>query len=206
MSIIDLFFRRLRQRPGRAEVDLAALRAGLTDGAARLAGKEVEMDLVRAQGADHCRDLGLVPALPEDFDRRTQTLDAEGRRRLALLVGALELHVLRGVLKGLYAGQEGGQLVEALVEVVEGTPLLTLDLLRQSAFRIEELARLLLVRLGAAVQGEDHNQSRLRLLRLDYARLLAEAEKAKVSAEERMEYLRKLQEEQEARRPRRGKW
>jgi len=206
MSIVDLLFRRLRQRPARVEIDLAALRGGLTDGSARLAGKSIEMDLVRAQCADQCRDLDLTPPLPEEFDRRTRSLDEESGRRLALLAGALEMQILRAALKTLYAGQNGEQLIEALAEVVEGTPLLTLDLLRQSAFRIEELARLFLVRLGAGVQGENDNQSRLRLMRLDYARLLAAAEKAKVSAEERMEYLRQLQEEQEARRPRRGKW
>lgn len=206
MSIIDRFFGKLRQRSARVTFNLPVLRASLTGGAARLAGKSIDRDLVRAHCGDQCRDLGLVPPLPEEFDRRTHALDEETWRRLALLVGTLELPLLREALKKLAAGQDGEQLVEALVEVVENTPLLTLDLLRQSAFRIEELARLFLVRIGAAVQGENDNQSRLRLLRLDYARLLAEAEKAKVSAEDRMEYLRRLQEEQEANRPRRGKW
>jgi hypothetical protein len=83
---------------------------------------------------------------------------------------------------------------------------LTLELLRQGPLRVEEFARHFLARLGAAVAGETPAQSRLRLQRLDYAQLLAEAERDKVSAAERMDYLRRLQEQQEQRLARRGKW
>src|SRR5208283_4064709 len=97
------------------------------------------------------------------------------------------------------------QVKEAFVGLALATPLLTMTLLRQSPLRVEEFARHFLARLGTAVSGETAAQSRERLERLDYGRLLAEAERAKVSAEERMEYLRQLQEDQ-ARRARRGKW
>ena len=53
--------------------------------------------------------------------------------------------------------------------------------------------------------GERAEESHTRLQRLDYRQLLAEAEKAKVSAEQRTAYIRKLQEEQEQKLGRRGK-
>jgi Flp pilus assembly protein TadD len=84
--------------------------------------------------------------------------------------------------------------------------MLTLELLRQSSLRVEEFARHFLARLEAAVASETVAQSRARLQRLDYAQLLAEAERAKVSAEERVAYLRKLQQKQEQLLSRRGKW
>jgi hypothetical protein len=97
------------------------------------------------------------------------------------------------------------QIRTAFVGLARELPLLTMELLRQSELRIEEFARNFIARLGATVAGETPQQSRDRLHRLDYARLLEEAEQAKVSAEERMEYIRKLQEEQD-KKTRRGKW
>jgi hypothetical protein len=84
--------------------------------------------------------------------------------------------------------------------------LLTMELLSQSALRVEEFARQFVHRAGGVVRGETEEQSRQQLHRLDYARLLAQAERARNSAEERLEVVRQLQEQQEARRPRRGKW
>ena len=49
-------------------------------------------------------------------------------------------------------------------------------------------------------------ESQARLERLDYRNLLKQAEAAKASAEERLAYLQKLQEDLEARRMPRGKW
>jgi hypothetical protein len=72
--------------------------------------------------------------------------------------------------------------------------------------RVEELARRLLAVLGASVVGESAEESKKTLHRLDYARLLAEAEQAKIAAAGRAEKLKKLQDEQEQRRARRGKW
>ena len=70
---------------------------------------------------------------------------------------------------------------------------------------MEELARRLLAGLGAAVAGETADESKNKLHRLDYGRLLAEAEQARRAAAERAERLKKLQDEQEQRRSRRGK-
>jgi hypothetical protein len=89
--------------------------------------------------------------------------------------------------------------------VARQTEVLTLSLLRQSDIRIEEIARHLAASLGVGWRGETPEQSKNRLHQLDYKRLLAEADEAKKQAEERMEYLRKKQVEDAARRTRRGK-
>jgi hypothetical protein len=204
MSLTDRQFGRKGRLP---PLDLALLRAGLADGVARSAGRHAEPELVRARFADRCRDAGLLPLTPEEFDALADGLDEEAWRRLALLVGALDLEAVRGALPALAAGRPLGGLVdEAFAGLARATPLLTLELLRQSPLRVEELARRFIAALGAAVRGESGQVSRQRLERLDYGRLLAEAERAKEAAAGRMEQLRALQEEQEQRRPRRGKW
>jgi hypothetical protein len=142
---------------------------------------------------------------PGDFDGLVLGLDAEAWRRLALVVAALDCDDVRRVLPGLLARPVEAQVRRAFVDFARSTELLTLDLLRQSPHRVEEFARGWLDRLGASVEGETEEQSRERLARLDYGRLLAEAERARQEAEGRMEYLKKLQ-EQAGRRARRGKW
>jgi hypothetical protein len=211
MSIADHFFGPKRKKgvkpPPPPELELSGLRLWFTQGVARYAGKAIEPALVRAQLADHCRDAGLAPLLPEDFAERAHGLDAEAWRRLALAVYALDLPEVRSALKTVAGPSRLGEVLDsAFFGLARELPLLTLDLLQQSPLRIEEITRQFVARLGAAVQGETEMQSQQRLIRLDYARLLEQAERAKVSAEERVEYLRKLQEEQERSRPRRGKW
>lgn len=144
---------------------------------------------------------------PDAFDKLTADLDAEAWRRLALAVGILDVPMVRDALPNLVEeGDVARQVKDAFVGLARATSLLTMELLRQGPFRVEEFARHFLARLGATVAGETIPQSRDRLERLDYARLLAESDRAKVSAEDRMEYLRKLQQEQDKRRPGRGKW
>jgi hypothetical protein len=209
MAIADWLFKRLGRGKDRVDVDLPPLKAWFTGLVPGLEGKEVEPALVLARLADRYRDAGVEPMLPVDFDGLVTKLDAEGWRRLALAGSALDLEKVRRALPRLLAvtGETvHGQVQNGLVGLAEATPLLTMELLRQSPLRVEEFARHFLARLGAAVTGENVGQSRDRLERLDYARLLAEAERAKLSGEERLAYLRALQEEQEAGRPRRGKW
>ncbi len=207
MTIADRFFRRGRKTRAVPALDLGGLRACFSAGVARFAGKVIEPALVRARLADGVRDTGLTPLLPEDFAERTAGLDAEGWRRLALVVAALEREEVGAALAAA-EGKRGLGVVldDGFFRIARERSLLTLDLLQQSALRVEEMARHFLAGLGAPVEGETPAQSRQRLERLDYARLLEQAEKAKVSAEERMEYLRKLQDEQEKKGPRRGKW
>lgn len=59
---------------------------------------------------------------------------------------------------------------------------------------------------AASILAEAIQSSQQFLARLDYRSLLNEAEQAKLSAEERMNYLRKLREQQEMRLGRRGKF
>jgi len=228
MSIVDRLFQR---PPAGAALDLPALQARFAAAAARGAGRPPDPDLVRARLADACRDTGVTPVLPEVFDELApkaisdgpiliinpslperfdglaQGLDDEALRRLALAVGAFDDEGVCKTLPHLPAiRNDGRRLVAVLRDLARETPLLTLELLRDSPLRAEEFARQFIARLGARVHGETAEQSKRRLERLDYERLLAEAEQARQSAEGRAKHIRDLQDEQEKRRPRRGKW
>jgi len=206
MAIRDWFRKRPRGRPA-VEVTLPPLEAVLAAAVPCLEKVVAEPDLLRARLADAYRDGQLEPPLPETFDARTADLDAEGWRRLALAVTALDHAPLRATLPRLVRdGDTTRQMEEAFIGLALATSLLTMELLRQGPLRVEEFARQLLARLGAQVAGETVEHSRERLERLDYECLLSEAERARESAEGRMDYLRKLQEEKDRRRPRRGKW
>jgi hypothetical protein len=64
--------------------------------------------------------------------------------------------------------------------------------------RREEFVRHFIARIGGKILGEDPADSEDRLRRLDYGTLLEEAERASSSAEDRLAYLKKLQQEQES--------
>ncbi len=134
-------------------------------------------------------------------------MDAECWRRLALLVSAFEDQPTRKMLASLVASRELSEIVEeGLIGLARESNLLTMAVLRQSELRTEELARKLARRLGVRIWGETEEDSERELERLDYGRLLAEAERAKVLAEDRMAYLKERQEEELRRRRPRGKW
>jgi hypothetical protein len=194
---------RLFGRPGGVKLDLVVVQARLADAVRRVG--DPDPDLTRARLADGCRDAAVTPALPEEFDAAANGLDGEGWRRLAVLVSVLDLAPVRAALSQLPAGRSGAEAVAAFVGVARTTPLLTIEVLEQSELRAEELARRLLTELGAAVTGETADESKKKLHRLDYGRLLAEADQARQAAAERAERLKKLQDEQEMRRSRRGK-
>jgi hypothetical protein len=196
-----------RGGPPQPQVDLAGLQQRLAGLVTRWAGRPPDPDLVRARLADGLRDAGLRPPTLDEFDALADGLDDEGWRRLAVLASALDQEDVRSALPQLAKVRLPAELLAlGFVGVARTTPLLTLDLLAQSPLRLEELARLLLAELGLAVSGESARASRERLGRLDYGRLLAEAERAREAAAGRMEQLHKLQDEQERTRPRRGKW
>ena len=189
-----------------AEWDLTLITREIRLLVSALVTKAIEPMLVQARFADHYRNLQLEPVLPQQFDACVHGLDGEGWRRLALAVGLLDHPEIRGVLKSLVAKTpvleqfEGG-----FAELAKNTDALTLGLIAQSEVRAEEFARHFAAYLGVAWQGESPEQSQARLTQLDYKRLLAEAEQAKEQAKERMEYLRKKQQEDSARRRPRGK-
>jgi hypothetical protein len=172
----------------------------------RWEGAPVDPDLLRARLADRCRDAALQPAPPDVVAAMLGELDTESLRRLALVTSALNLDEVRAAAPWRLAhGPIEERVRGCFVEFARGSDLLTMELLRQSPLRVGEFARKLLVVLGLRVAGESAEESRLRLERLDYGRLLAEAERAKEAAEPRLAALRKLQEEREKRRAGRGK-
>lgn len=192
--------------PPRVEWDLGHLVGLVRDAAPALEARDVVAPLVHARLADHYRDAGLAPPAAEGFDRRAGDLDVEGWRRLALAVATLDDDGVRATLAALAprvpveAQVEGGFLGLAR----DAAPL-TVGLVRQNAVRAEEFARHFAARLGVGIAGETDAQSQKRRLAIDYKRLLAEAERAKAAAQEKMERLRKKQEEADQGR-RRGKW
>jgi len=202
--MIERLFGRSSGPPALAVKDV---KEQIAKAAVRFDGQPPDMDLMRARLADRYRDAGLTPIAPEEFDSFTGGFDEETCRRLAVLVAALESEE---VLKALGNSSEERPLMEqmkaAFFDLAHYTPLLTLELMRQSHLRAEELARRFIAGLGATVQGESVKASRQRLERLDYAKLLEETERAKRAAAVRMEKLHEMQDEQERTRTRRGKW
>jgi hypothetical protein len=197
MSLADRLFGR------GVKLDLPAVQAAFAAAAAR----PTDPELARARLADACRDAGVAPPTPEEFGDLAVGLDEEAPLRLAVFVAALDVAEVRAALRPLLAARPAAELVAAaFTGLARETPLLTPALVRESPLRAEELARRFVAALGAAVRGESADVSRKRLERLDYGRLLAEAERAQESAKERAAKLRQLQDEQEKRRPRRGKW
>jgi hypothetical protein len=169
-----------------------------------LESADVERDLISARLADHYRDAGRDPGSHAEFVQLVRKFDPEAWRRMALVVGSLDHADIRSVLT-LSAQPVLRQIELGFVGVVKKTDALTLAILRQSEVRVEEFARHFAAQLGVNWHGETSEQSADRLQKIDYKRLLAEAEDAKKSAEERMAALRKKQEEELARRRPRGK-
>jgi hypothetical protein len=186
----------------RVEFDLAALQQAAGSLAAALAASEIDLELARARLADRCRDAHVRPTHPLQLGPMLEALDAEGRRRLALIVALLEQRAAADDVAALL-GSMGPAVGQAVVGLAAATAPLTLELVRESPLRAQEFCRHLIAHFGAGVRGETSLESARQLERLDYGRLLEEADRAKMSAGERLEYLKKLQEQ---RAPRRGKW
>jgi hypothetical protein len=168
--------------------------------------RTVDPTLVEARLGDRMRDEQLRPLSTTQFAQLVGVLDEQAWRRMALAVGAFDLPEVRGVLPILAAIYSLDQRVYGgLVQLAAETDVLSLTLLGQSVVRAEEFARHFASQLGVEIRDESPDQSRAILDRISYRRLLAEAERARDSAEEQLEYLRKLQEAQDSGR-RRGKW
>ncbi len=164
------------------------------------------LELVRARLADGLRDQQLEPPLPEEFAQRWQSLDDDGRSRLAVLVDAVRAEPIAFFRPGTGQGVIDGQhALDAYARCAADSSSLTLPILQQSAVRIEELVRRLLSLLDVGVVGERAAQSLARLHHIDYGRLLKEAAAAKVAAEARLAELQKRKDQQEANLRSRGK-
>lgn len=192
--------------PPKVEWELTRLVGRLRSAAPPLEAKEVVRVLVQARLADHYRDLGLDPLEPSEFDRLARELDVEGWRCLALAVATLDDPDLRVALAALAPRVPvASQYQKGFLDLARESGPLTVGLVRQSAVRAEEFARRFSERLGIGILGESDQESRDRLWAIDYKRLLAEAEEAKLAAREKMDRLRKQQAEADQGR-RRGKW
>lgn len=162
--------------------------------------------LVCARWGDVCRDAGQSPLAPVEFERSTKWFDMSAMHRLWLAINLFDTTMGQQVLTQIIKTSASAVYFGGLIPAVEETPLLTGKLFRQSDLRCEEFARRLSDKLKVGIVGETEIESASKLDRLDYTRLVAEAEKARSSAAERMTYLtQKLEEEQAKRRPR-GKW
>lgn len=206
---MDLFKRLLdrRKEPRRPIAALDALIEGFDGLIPDLLDVHPEQELLRARLADACRDAQVEPVGVKEFDDHWDAMDLEDRRRMVLFIGALEGTEFREAWKAIVARDKSTEApFRELAAMSADLSLLSIEILDQSELRREEFARHLLARLGIDVAGETDQASVARLYELDYARLLAEAERARLSAEDRLEYLRKLQEEADEKRgPRRGK-
>lgn len=203
MSIFD---RRRSSGSRSAELALPAVLAALRAVVPVLEHGEIDAALLRAQLGDRCRDAGVEPVAPGSFGAEVRELDAEGWRRLSALASLWTLSEVDLVVTPILKQRGAAPVVTAMLAVVRGKPLLTMTLLRMSALRVEELARAWLGGLGIAIAGESAAQSAAALRRLDYERLLAQAEQARQAAEARMAQLKQAQEADDAARlPRRGK-
>ena len=188
---------------GAVEVDLPSLMAAIEQELPLIADRELDPLLVRARLADRLRDAGVLPPLPAAVEELTDDFGVEDWRRLALLLGSAEEPSVRGSGEALF-GAEAWRV--AFVDVASDRGLLTVEVLRRGPLRVEELARAFVAALGARIQGETEEASRERLQRLDYTRLLNEANLAKMEAEQRAEYLKAIQQREAEARTRRGKW
>jgi hypothetical protein len=207
VSIFDRLLGKSPVPPKGPAIELPVVVGALHANLAALEKKQVQAALVCARLADWLRDAGLEPPFPDEVGAWAAGLDAEGWRRLALLVGALEADAVGAVFAQAVARNDLRWLVEqGVVGVAAQASLLTVKLLRESSVRLEELARAWLAAMRVAIAGETAEQSAERLRRLDYGGLLGKAERAKKEAEARMAELREKQEQAERARAVRSKW
>jgi hypothetical protein len=177
----------------------------MMSGLAALEKGEVDLELLRARIADCFRDLTRQPMGPEEFMHQAKALDIESQRRLALAVSGLSDGETRAAFARAVGPMAAAKGVAMLTGFVRDQDLLTVSLLLESPIRREEFVRHFVARIGGMFYGENPGDSEERLRRLDYRALLAEAEKARLSAEDRLAYLKKLQQEQESKLGRRSK-
>lgn len=195
---------------GKATVhlELPALCRLLAAALPALEKKTIQPDLVRARLADRFRDAGVEPMDPDKLLPLAEPLNRseDAWRRLALVVEVLGAPELRAALPALLGpGPADRRVMEGFVFFALETRRLTLDVLRQSPLRLEELARRWVLRMEAGIAGEPGHGDPERLRRLNYELLLHEAEGAKLEAEQRQQEIKKLQRQQDM-RTRRGQW
>lgn len=175
-------------------VDLSIVTARLAKSVAPIQNRTPRPELICARWADHCRDAGLRP-LPASQQRAlTESLDEEGWRRLALQVSIFDDSAVRNLLPELVRDRDlPGLFRDGLVWNAIDKSLLTMDLLRRSALRVEEFARHFAAAMRLQIAGETPLESARKRHRLDYFRLTVEVEYAAKTVEETLEEQRELQ-------------
>ncbi len=193
-------------KPPRVEWDLEHVVSRVRDAAPVFEARDIEVALLHARLADHYRDLELVPPEAAEFERTASDLDVEGWRRLAVAVATLDDTGLRAALAARAPWMDvSAQVQSGFLELARDIAPMTVALMRQSTLRAEEFARNFACASGLGSSGKAASSLARGCMRLDYKRLLAEAEQAKAAAHEKMERLRKRQLESDLRR-RRGKF
>jgi len=168
--------------PESVPVELPWLLEAMRDALAELEPATLDPDVVRAKLADLCRSLTIEPIEPLEFEKLASGLDRGGWDRMGLLILVLERGALGDKLAPLLKGRARSAVRRGLIETAESSSLLSLELLERAPLRLEELARRFVVGIGASIAGETLEASRAALARLDYNRLIAEAERAKRAA------------------------
>ncbi len=193
--------------PG-ASIQLDALIATLGRATGELESAAEDAALVRARLADCCRDANVRPVSEAEFNNVWNGFDQEHQWRFCVLIAPLYLPEVGSRLAPLcQAARVASPVLKMLQELTTDHHLLTGSVLQQSDVRLEELARHFCAQWRLPIEGETADASETRRQQIDFRRLMKEAESARASADERLAYLRRLQEEEEKkRRPRRGKW
>ncbi|HLM72387.1 MAG TPA: hypothetical protein VK459_06840 [Polyangiaceae bacterium] len=168
--------------PESVPVELPWLLEAMREALAELEPATLDPDVVRAKIADICRGLAIEPMEPLELERLASNLDRAGWDRMGLLVLVMERGALGDKLAPLLKGRIRTAVRRGLIETAESSPLITLELLERAPLRLEELARRFVMGLGASIAGEMLEASRAALARLDYNRLMTEAERAKRAA------------------------
>ena len=164
--------------------------------------ESLDSDLLCAKFADRCRDAKTQPVAPADFHGQFFNLDSESKCRFSLVVDGLGDEIAH---RALFENRDNGSVQELMSKFVSEHNLLTVEILNESGLRREEFVRHFAAKVGLGIEGESKKESRKRLERIDFRLLMEEAERARESAEGRMEYLRQLQEKQEEEFAPRGK-
>lgn len=164
--------------------------------------------LARARFADLCRDVDVMPMSGQVFQKCWSSLNQPQQQRLCLQINAIPHPSVLTRLSTLCEEKRGPEVpFEMLRSTAVRLDLLTLDMLAESDVRLEEFARHFCAAWKLQIEGESDASSQARLHEIDFEHLMKEANAARGIAEERLEYLRTLQKNQEeTRRPRRGKW
>ena len=171
--------------------DLALLCNDLRLTALDLSTQAPDAELVGAQLVDGFRDLAIPAPTLVDWQAQIGGFDAAAIARMQLLVRVFRESPSAAPVRKLLQQQPAAALEAFTGFSIQEAQLLTLELLLKSPFRVEELARKWIGRLGGEVTGESQAESALKLERLDYGGVLKNLKAADADRASRM---KKLQE------------